>query len=289
MRRVEPPIREFVTLGGLQHVLHRWHQKSDVTVLFLHGFLDVGQGWSFVVEAMYEKGWNFVALDWRGHGHSEWVASGGYYHFIDYVRDLEDCVEHLGTGNLFIVGHSMGAMALTAWLGSTSLKPSGCVLVEALGPMPEQADSGLGRVRTWLDQLKAVKPSRIFDDIHDVAKKLAKIYLNVPKDRVAQIALWATKPAENGVTWRYDPLHRTQSPIPIPEALAIAMWERIEVPLLWLGGAKSPWRGPRLDWWLQHRPNLCSEVLPNGAHMLQYEEPWAVGQFISGFVERQLS
>ena len=283
------PKRESVVLGGLRHTLYRWDQQSDHTVLFLHGFLDVGLGWSFVIDSMLDTGWNFVALDWRGHGDSAWLPSGGYYHFIDYVRDLEDCVLHLGTGNLFIVGHSMGAMALTAWLGVTRQKPRGCVLLEALGPMPEQMDGGLGRVRNWLQQLQNLRSSRVFPNLDAVRKKLRAVYPSVPVERVDHIAQWATKPQDGGLTWRYDPLHRTQSPIPIPEGLALAMWENVSVPLLWLGGENSPWQGERLTWWLQHRPDLCSDILPDGSHMLQYELPRAVGQSISGFIEGQLS
>jgi pimeloyl-ACP methyl ester carboxylesterase len=288
MAAFEGATSETVTLGGLEQTLHRWDQNSDVTILFLHGFLDIGLGWSFVVDSMKSTGWNFVALDWRGHGHSSWVPSGGYYHFIDYVRDLEDCVTHLGADKLFIVGHSMGAMALTAWLGTTTQRPSGCVLLEALGPMPEQLDGGLGRVRTWLSQLKTLRASKTFPTLDVVEAKLSALYASVSGDRVRQIARWATVENEDGFTWRYDPLHRTQAPIPIPESLAVSMWESIDVPLLWVGGAKSPWRTQRLEWWLQHRPNLGRELLPDGAHMLQYEYPRAVGQSISGFIGRQI-
>ena len=102
------------SIGGLDHTLYHWDQHSDTTVLFLHGFLDVGLGFTFVVDSLKDTGWNFIALDWRGHGRSAWISSGGYYHFIDYVRDLEDCVRQITTKHLYVVGHSMGAMALTA-------------------------------------------------------------------------------------------------------------------------------------------------------------------------------
>ena len=282
------PRLEFVDTNGFKQALHRWDQGSNVTVLFLHGFLDVGLGWSFVVEEMRHTGWNFAALDWRGHGHSDWVNTGGYYHFIDYVRDLENCVSALTTEKLFIVGHSMGAMALTGWLGSTTKKPDGCLLLEALGPMPEQLDGGLTRVRTWLRQLKNLKPLRVYADATVVREKLSNLYQVVPEHRIERIAGWATKSVEGGLTWRYDPLHRTQSPIPIPEDLASAMWESIDIPLLWVGGEKSSWKGERLEKWLQRRPNLDREILPEGAHMLQYECPRAVGQSVSGFIERTL-
>ena len=130
------PTRRTISLSGLEHTLYAWEQGSDTTLLFLHGFLDVGEGFSFIVESLKDTGWNCLALDWRGHGRSSWIGEGGYYHFIDYVRDLEECVQKLNLSNLYVVGHSMGAMALTLWLGATKRSVKGAVLLEALGPIP---------------------------------------------------------------------------------------------------------------------------------------------------------
>ncbi len=274
------------TLGGLEHTLYHWDQGSETTLLFLHGFLDVGLGFPFVIDALKETGWNCVALDWRGHGRSEWVPSGGYYHFIDYVRDLEDCVEQLEANALYIVGHSMGAMALTAWLGVTRQRVAGAVLLEALGPMPKTPDEGVGRVVKWLDDVKRVAQPRYFESVSLVVEKLRRLYHKVPLSRVERIAQWATVTDEHGIRWRYDPLHRTQSPIPIPESLALSLWRSIEVPLLWIGGAESPWSGERLEWWLSQRPTLRRQRLPNAGHMLQYEKPIEIGQCIRSFIDQ---
>lgn len=281
---IEPKITTS-TLGGLEHTLYHWDQGSETTLLFLHGFLDVGLGFSFVVNALMETGWNFVALDWRGHGRSAWIPDGGYYHFIDYVRDLEDCVRLLDATSLYIVGHSMGAMALTAWLGVTKQNVSGAVLLEALGPMPAMADKGVGRIEKWLADLKHVGEPRYFQSESVVVQKLAKLYGQVSHQRVVQIAKWATMVDDKGLRWRYDPLHRTQNPIPIPEGLAQNLWRSIQVPLLWVGGRESPWAGARLDWWLNLRPTLRRQRLPNAGHMLQYEMPVEVGRCIRSFIE----
>jgi pimeloyl-ACP methyl ester carboxylesterase len=274
------------SIGGLEHTLYHWDQGSDTTVLFLHGFLDVGLGFTFVVESLKDTGWNFIALDWRGHGGSAWIPSGGYYHFIDYVRDLEDCVRQIVTEDLYVVGHSMGAMALTAWLGVTKQRVAGAILLEALGPMPEMPDHGVGRIAKWLADVGLVGQSRYFEQESAIVEKLSKLYRKVPLDRVQAIAKWATVTDQDGIRWRYDPLHRTQSPIPIPESLALRLWTSIRIPMLWIGGADSPWAGDRLEWWLGQRPNLRRQRLPNAGHMLQYERPVQVGQCIQSFIEQ---
>ena len=89
MTRVEEPELLSVELSGLRHRAYRWHGHGSGTVLLLHGFLDTGRGWAFTVHGLLSSCRFLIALDWRGHGDSEWVGRGGYYHFFDYVRDLE--------------------------------------------------------------------------------------------------------------------------------------------------------------------------------------------------------
>ena len=280
------PTQRTISLSGLEHMLYEWDQGSDTTILFLHGFLDVGQGFSFIVESLKDTKWNCLALDWRGHGRSSWIGEGGYYHFIDYVRDLEECVQKLNLSNLYVVGHSMGAMALTLWLGATKRRVKGAVLLEALGPIPVSAEGAQARVGQWLKDLEMVRSPRYHSELDTVVKKLQRLYTRVPVERIKQIAQWAVIEEEKGMRWRYDPLHRTRAPIPVPENLAIKLWQSIRVPLLWIGGEESPWRGERLEWWLGLRPDLRRQRLPNAGHMLQYEEPEQTGYCIRSFIEK---
>ena len=282
---VEPKRRK-ISLSGLEHTLYAWDQGSDTTILFLHGFLDVGQGFSFIVEALKDSTWNFLALDWRGHGRSSWVGGGGYYHFIDYVRDLEECVRKLNVSNLYVVGHSMGAMALTLWLGATQYPVKGAILLEALGPIPLSSEAAQSRVGQWLSDVNLITKPRHYPDLDTVVKKLQRLYTRVPIERIKQIAKWAVIEEEEGIRWRYDPLHRTRSPIPVPESLAVKLWQSICTPMLWIGGEESPWKGERLDWWLGLRPDLRRQRLPNAGHMLQYEEPEQTGYCIRSFIEK---
>jgi len=33
-----------------------------------------------------------IAPDLRGHGDTDWIGAGGYYHFLDYVADLDELI-----------------------------------------------------------------------------------------------------------------------------------------------------------------------------------------------------
>src|SRR5262249_14968784 len=99
----------FVTANGLRHHLLEWGERGPVVVL-LHGFLEQAHVWDFAAPALVAAGYHVYALDWRGHGDSEWVGAGGYYHFADYTADLAFVVRALG-GRAVLIGHSMGASA----------------------------------------------------------------------------------------------------------------------------------------------------------------------------------
>jgi pimeloyl-ACP methyl ester carboxylesterase len=78
-------------------------------------------------------GWHVLALDWRGHGDSDWIGSGGYYHFADYSADLAFLVRALG-GRAVLVGHAMGATAAMSYAGVEPERVPALVLVDGLGP-----------------------------------------------------------------------------------------------------------------------------------------------------------
>src|SRR5690348_15261143 len=105
--RVETPISRRIPLAtGLGcHVLEwgRDQPALDHTVVLLHGFLDLAWTWVPTVEAGLAGRFHVLAPDVRGHGDSDWVGGGGYYHFIDYLADLDDLVRTLGRRRLSLV------------------------------------------------------------------------------------------------------------------------------------------------------------------------------------------
>ena len=66
------------TLTGL-----RWGSASDLPVLALHGWLDNAS--SFAPLASHLSGFQLLALDLPGHGHSQHRPPGMRYHLLDYV------------------------------------------------------------------------------------------------------------------------------------------------------------------------------------------------------------
>src|SRR5215813_6168542 len=112
----KPPHDRFIEANRLRHHLLEWGDGTSL-VLLLHGFLEHAHAWHLIGPALVAAGYHVYALDWRGHGDSEWVGAGGYYHFADYTADLAFVVRALG-GRAVLIGHSMGASAALIYAGT---------------------------------------------------------------------------------------------------------------------------------------------------------------------------
>jgi len=56
--------------------------------VLVHGFLDLGYTWHEVAATLATRA-HVIAPDLRGHGDSDWLGAGGYYHFFDYIPELD--------------------------------------------------------------------------------------------------------------------------------------------------------------------------------------------------------
>ena len=283
------PRDRWVEASGLRHHLDEWDGGGSTTVLLLHGYLDLGRSFTFMVEHLAARrpplDWHIVALDWRGHGRSDRIGPGGYYHFPDYVRDLEQVAAQVRRQRLIVVAHSMGAMVASLWLGARPAAADGLLLVEGLGPMGLEPKALVDRMGTWLDQTAPFEPAeKPMRDLAHATRRLTRVHPRMAPEDVARLARWATVEGPDGLRWRYDPLHRTRSPLPMPDAAAAAFFARIRCPMRWVGGAESPLLGHRIDRWLGLRPGVPRVLLPGCGHMVQNDQPARLATELADFV-----
>ncbi len=81
-------------------------------VLLIHGFASnhrvnwVGTGWT---KFLRDAGYRVIALDNRGHGESEKLYDPSHYSASIMADDAAHLIEHLGLGQVAVMGYSMGA------------------------------------------------------------------------------------------------------------------------------------------------------------------------------------
>ena len=135
------PSEHFVDANGIRHHVLEWLPPAGVaprgeTVLLCHGFLDFAYSYVLVAVPLAALGYRVLAFDWRGHGESSWVGAAGYYHFPDYVQDLDRLLPQIVADDqpLHLVGHSMGATACAMFAGVRSERLRSLSLLEGLAP-----------------------------------------------------------------------------------------------------------------------------------------------------------
>jgi pimeloyl-ACP methyl ester carboxylesterase len=107
----EPTNRYFEAEGLKLHYLDWGGDPKKGTFLLLHGGGAHAHWWDYVAPELTAHG-HVVALDFRGHGRSEW-ARPPHYGPPAYVEDTRALIEHLDN-KVFLVGHSMGG-AVAQW------------------------------------------------------------------------------------------------------------------------------------------------------------------------------
>lgn len=231
-------------LGGVAHHVYRWGDGPGPRWLCFHGFLDQGDSFGALAQGLAEAGGQVWAVDFRGHGRSGWAPPGSYYHFPDYVRDvqaLRAAVPELG-GTIRLVGHSMGGTVATYYAGTRPDAVERLVLMEGLGPRGRQPDDAAERMVMWLASMERYTRSRprMFVRVEDASERLQRSFPELSAAVCQDFAARLLKPCEGGWTWRYDPLHRTDSPAPFLSAAYQSFAERVRCPVLTIAGDCSP-------------------------------------------------
>ena len=278
---IAPRSRRIALPTGLTYHLLEWGAEAahEHTVVLVHGFLDLAWGWADVAERLAAR-FHVVAPDLRGHGDSDWIGAGGYYHFFDYVADLDHVVARLGRASVSVVGHSMGGSVAGYWAGTRPSKIHRLALLEGLGP-PESGPDLPGRTRGWIDTWTANAPraQRVMPGLASAAARLRKHDARLDADASLRLAEHGTRPTRGGgVVWKHDPLHLTQGPYPYRVESARTFWQQVTAPVLYLAGAQSMMRLPdaEIDRRLAGFPSARRAVIDDAGHMLQRNAPEAV-------------
>ncbi len=303
------PRARFVVANRLRHHLLEWRREREErprrpwaagagagapelpvrrerpVLLLLHGFLEHAHTWDLAAPRLAAAGWHVFALDWRGHGDSGWVGSGGYYHFADYAADLAFLVRALG-GRAVLVGHSMGATAAMSYAGVEPDRVPALVLVDGLGPPDLDSHGAPERYQAWIADLeRAGQRVRRRFQLDDAAARLRERFPRFSPAVARHMAEHGSRCVDGGREWKFDPLHQTTSPIPFSRARALPVWRRITGPVLYVEGAESPLRLDPDDQAERLATLRARRVtVPGAGHHPHLEQPEAFARLVLEFL-----
>lgn len=184
-----------------------WGEAGRPLVLLLHSLAAHGHWWEWVAPLWADR-FHVLALDFRGHGQSQWAGS---YTFEDYAADVARLLLET-RGEAVVVGHSMGA-----YVGATlaAFRPDlvrGLVIADML--------TGWSEARAEWVRSKAARPGTRFGSREEAGAsfRLTPRETRASAERLVHLGeMGVVERAPGTWEWAYDPkvfLHPPVDPFP---------------------------------------------------------------------------
>jgi pimeloyl-ACP methyl ester carboxylesterase len=286
------PRHETLRVRGLDMHLTRWGPEPSESVLpvfLLHGWLDAGATFQFMVDAL-RPDWPLVALDWRGFGRSEWPQQG--YWFPDYLGDLDAVLDQLSpTAPARLVGHSMGGNIACSYAGVRPERVRCVVNLEGFGLARTAPPQAPARMRKWLDQLRAPAARKDYASFEELAGVIRFRYPRFSAVQAAFVAAaWGKLDAGGRVRLAGDPRHHWVNPILYKREDAEGCWRELRAPLLMLVGEESDMLAKlgadgTTEAFRAIFPHIEFARVAGAGHMLHIEKPELVAPLVESFLD----
>jgi pimeloyl-ACP methyl ester carboxylesterase len=282
-------MRRFRARGnGIALSAVRFDPEHDTraTCLFVHGFMDAAASFDLVATRLASAGVCVIAPDMRGFGESDRAPRGGYYHFPDYVADVDAFAREILPEKFIVVGHSMGGTIATYFASARPERVTKLALLEGMGP-PDAGDEMFPiRMKKWLDDLEHVESDGARMSEADAMKRLVAVHPRVPRDVLASRLPHLARTNDDGtLAWRWDPLHRTTSPAPFFASAYRAFAKTIACRVLYVSGGALGWRVPDEAARLASFANAKHVDIPDAGHMMHWTAPDALANALIDFVD----
>jgi len=266
-------------LTGLQQ-----GKAEQPIVLCLHGWLDNAA--SFVPLMNKLQGYQVIAIDWPGHGHSSHRGQDAHYHFIDYVYDLLLLFEHNQWEAIDIVAHSMGGMIASAFAAAFPEKVNSLTLIDSIGFISLEAEQSTEQLRNgMLSRLKEKTKRKTIHPTLASAVNARKQVSDLTDENAKLIVERGSQLLEDGITWRADSRLRNTSPYRLTLAQAKQFIKDIKKPVQLIYGDKGP---EFVSHGLVHYGPLFGDFSAHklsGGHHIHMEQPLKTAYLISEFIK----
>ncbi|MFJ2785185.1 alpha/beta fold hydrolase [Streptomyces sp. NPDC093249] len=266
--------------------------RTGPGVLLLHGLMGHAAHWAPAVARLAagpgpgdgpRPCLRTVALDQRGHGHSDKPATAPFTREA-YVADAAAAVEQLGLGPVTLIGHSMGA--LTAWQLAAE-RPD---LVRALVICDMRASAlGAASQREWRDWFPRWPVP--FASLDAARRWFGAEDPWVERPNPARGAFFAEVLVEHPDGWRpvFDPEQMLASR---ETWVHDAHWDslaQVRCPTLVVRGLDGELGRAEAQEMVRVLPHGAYAEIPDAGHLLHYEHPGAWHEVVAPFLHGVLT
>lgn len=263
-----------------------WHDASLPPVLALHGWQDNAATFDRLAPLL--TGVHVVAMDFAGHGRSDWRSAGMRYHTMDHVDDVLAVVNQLGWEQFVLVGHSMGAGIGALFAGALPERVSQFVMIDGLGPYAGNAEESPVILRDALLEWQAFepRPERVFPDRDSAVVARQRGFTPLSAEAAAILCSRALKEVEGGFAWTMDRRVRHHSSLRLTEPQVRAFLSAISAEVMVIRAEQGFPADPAVfDGRLAALKRLELHAVKGGHHLHLDESPTDVAALINRFLQ----
>lgn len=268
-----------LTLRGL-----RWGTSGQPLIIALHGWLDNAASFSLLAPLL--TNYQVVAFDFPGHGHSDDLAHGEEYSFVNFITIFTQAILQLSTQPIILMGHSLGGAIVSFMSVEFPHLVNRLILIDSMGLISEECTIGDERLAQWITNFYRVegKPYKIYADRDAMIAARAQI-TDVKYEAMLTLAERGIIETNAGYHWRVDPRLSLKSFADFTEQRAIELLAAITVPTLEVEATQGVIFGNEL---LTHRINAIKHLeleSVGGPHHIHLAEPVKVAELINKFLQ----
>ena len=193
-----PPSTSHLWTGddGVRIAADSFGSPGDPPLILLHGGGQTRHAWRRTAQSLAGDNWHVITFDGRGHGDSDWSATGDYDEAA-LIRDLQTVVTASGSERPVLGGASAGGAVALAAVGRGLVDARGLILVDIV---PQTEGEGYSRIRAFmLDGMKG------FATPEEAAEQVASFRgLSSPPDARA-LARNLRMTDDGRYRWHWDP------------------------------------------------------------------------------------
>ena len=263
-----------------------WGNPDGPPMLLIHGGRDHCRNWDWVAEH-FAKDYHIIAPDLRGHGDSQWEASGNYTQ-ISYVYDIAQLLQQKNMHDVTVIGHSLGGAIALMYTALFQERVKKLVAIEGMGPSPslaaKQAEISINdRVRSWVDDMRKLsgRLPRRYDTLDDAFKRMRDENPHLSEEQALHLTLHGANQNEDGTySWKFDNYVRVFSMSGLPNEEVKKMYGEISCPTLLMRGEESWASDPVADGRTQcFNCPIEYQSFANAGHWVHHDQ-------LDGFVDR---
>ncbi|MBV1878172.1 MAG: alpha/beta hydrolase [Pseudomonadales bacterium] len=272
--KASPTSHSFYSQRMRLHYLD-WGNPTAPPLLLVHGGRDHCRNWDWVAQELRDE-YHILALDFRGHGDSEWVQGGSYGH-SDYIYDVAQLVHQQNLAPLNIIAHSLGGAVSLRYAGLYPENINKMVVIEGTGGPPSIYSSELPhiKVREWIEAIRktAGRVPKRYASLDDAFSRMHAENSHLREDQARHLTLHGSNQNEDGTySWKFDNYTHVMSPFNLTEDQTHDLWGRIEAPVLLVSGRESNLGKDKKEQAAQYFQNAQHKMVEDAGHWVQHDQ-----------------